>query len=343
MLATLTRLFPLWALLLSVLAYYTPTTFTPIGPWVTTLLMLIMFGMGVHLKLEDFKRVLSRPAPVAAGIFLHYLVMPLAAWLLALLFHMPPELSAGMVLVGSVASGTASNVMIFLAKGDVALSVTISSVSTLVGVVATPLLTRLYVDAHIQVDVMGMLLSILQIVVIPIALGLIVHHLLPKVVKAVEPFLPAFSMVCILAIISAVVAGSAAHIASVGLVVIIAVILTLLVCLAGTGADVCLVLMNPPAVRWRSRWGCRTPAWRPRWVKFTSARWRRCRARCSPSGITCPVRCWPGTGQESPSPKKPTSAECDTSGRRPGRVPALVAIQGISKIFIAVHWVLWSD
>ncbi len=79
MLATLTRLFPLWALLLSVLAYYTPTTFTPIGPWVTTLLMLIMFGMGVHLKLEDFKRVLSRPAPVAAGIFLHYLVMPLAA------------------------------------------------------------------------------------------------------------------------------------------------------------------------------------------------------------------------------------------------------------------------
>ncbi|HHE0000953.1 TPA: ketopantoate/pantoate/pantothenate transporter PanS, partial [Klebsiella pneumoniae] len=115
--------------------------------------------------------------------------------------------------------------MIFLAKGDVALSVTISSVSTLVGVVATPLLTRLYVDAHIQVDVMGMLLSILQIVVIPIALGLIVHHLLPKVVKAVEPFLPAFSMVCILAIISAVVAGSAAHIASVGLVVIIAVIL----------------------------------------------------------------------------------------------------------------------
>ena len=180
-----------------------------------------MFGMGVHLKVDDFKRVLSRPAPVAAGMFLHYLVMPLAAWLLAMAFKMPPDLSAGMVLVGSVASGTASNVMIYLAKGDVALSVTISSVSTLVGVVATPLLTRLYVDAHIQVDVMGMLLSILQIVVIPIALGLIV----PRVVKAVEPYLPAFSMVCILAIISAVVAGSASHIASVGFVVIIAVVL----------------------------------------------------------------------------------------------------------------------
>ena len=140
-------------------------------------------------------------------------------------FKMPPDLSAGMVLVGSVASGTASNVMIYLAKGDVALSVTISSVSTLVGVIATPLLTRLYVDAHIQVDVMGMLLSILQIVVIPIALGLVIHHLFPRVVKAVEPYLPAFSMVCILAIISAVVAGSASHIASVGFVVIVAVVL----------------------------------------------------------------------------------------------------------------------
>ena len=219
MLSVITRLFPIWALLLSVLAYYTPATFTGIGPWVATLLMLIMFGMGVHLKIDDFKRVLSRPTPVAAGIFLHYLVMPLAAWLLAMAFKMPPDLSAGMVLVGSVASGTASNVMIYLAKGDVALSVTISSV------IATPLLTRLYVDAHIQVDVMGMLLSILQIVVIPIALGLVIHHLFPRVVKAVEPYLPAFSMVCILAIISAVVAGSASHIASVGFVVIVAVVL----------------------------------------------------------------------------------------------------------------------
>ncbi|STQ78361.1 bile acid transporter [Hafnia alvei] len=129
MLATFTRLFPLWAVLLSITAYFTPTTFTGIGPYVSPLLMLIMFTMGVTLKIDDFKRVLSRPAPVAAGIFLHYLVMPLAAFLLAKAFHMSPDLSAGMVLVGSVASGTASNVMIYLARGDVALSVTISSFS----------------------------------------------------------------------------------------------------------------------------------------------------------------------------------------------------------------------
>ncbi|UMX63796.1 hypothetical protein MJ588_02070 [Klebsiella pneumoniae] len=273
--------------------------------------MLIMFGMGVHLKLEDFKRVLSRPAPVAAGIFLHYLVMLLAAWPLALLFHMPPELSAGMVPVGGVASGTASNVMIFLAKRDVALSVTISSVSTLVGVAVTIAAhPSAMPDAHIQVDVMGMLpVAFCRLWSFPSRWDRLVHHLPPKVVKAVEPNLLAFSMVCILAIISAVAVGSAAHIASVGLVVIIAVIpcITLLVCLAGTGADVCLVLMNPPAVRWRSRWGCRTPARRPRWVKFTLARWRRCQARCSPSGHN-PVRPAAGRvnyrGQESFIAKK---------------------------------------
>lgn len=225
MLATVTRLFPLWAVLLSVAAYYTPTTFTGMGPYVPYLLMLIMFGMGVTLNVGDFKRVLTRPAPVIAGTFLHYLVMPLAAWGLAKLFHMPPDLAAGMILVGSVASGTASNVMIYLAKGDVALSVTISSVSALVGVFATPLLTKLYVDTHIQVDVVGMLLSIVKIVVVPISLGLVIHHTMNGVVKRVEPYLPAFSMVCILLIISAVVAGSQSYIGSVGLMVILAVIL----------------------------------------------------------------------------------------------------------------------
>lgn len=225
MLANITRLFPLWAILLSVLAYFTPGLFLPIGPWVSELLMLIMFAMGVTLSIDDFKRVITRPAPVLAGTFLHYFVMPLAAWGLAKLFHMPPDLAAGMILVGSVASGTASNVMIYLAKGDVALSVTISSVSALVGVVATPLLTRLYVDTHIQVDIAGMLWSIIEIVLIPIGLGLIVHHSATRLVNKAEPYLPAFSMVCILLIISAVVAGSRAFIGSVGLVVIAAVIL----------------------------------------------------------------------------------------------------------------------
>ncbi|MEY0933411.1 bile acid:sodium symporter family protein [Providencia rettgeri] len=225
MLSKVTRLFPLWALLLSIFAYYTPNSFTGISPFISYLLMLIMFTMGVTLRISDFKRVVTRPAPVIICTFIHYLIMPLAAWLLAKAFDMPADLAVGMILVGSVASGTASNVMIYLARGDVALSVTISSVSTLVGVFATPLLTLLYADTSISVNVMGMLLSILQIVIIPIIAGLVIHHLFSEIVKKIEPSLPSLSMICILAIISAVVAGSQSHIASVGFMVAIAVVL----------------------------------------------------------------------------------------------------------------------
>ncbi|WP_186047843.1 ketopantoate/pantoate/pantothenate transporter PanS [Burkholderia gladioli] len=225
MLARVTRLFPLWAVLISLAAYFSPASFSPVAPHVTALLTLIMLSMGVTLSLADFRRVFTRPAPVIAGIVLHYLVMPLAAWALARLLRMPPDLTAGMVLVGSVASGTASNVMIYLARGDVALSVTISALSTLVGVFATPLLTRLYVDASIAVDVHGMLMSILQIVALPIVVGLIVNHLLRRAVNAIEPYLPLVSMVSILLIIAAVVAGTRNSIASVGLIVMVGVVL----------------------------------------------------------------------------------------------------------------------
>jgi BASS family bile acid:Na+ symporter len=225
MLARVTRLFPLWAVLVSVAAYFSPASFSGVAPHVTTLLTIIMLAMGVTLSASDFLRVFTRPAPVIAGIVLHYLVMPLAAWVIAKALRMPPDLTAGMVLVGSVASGTASNVMIYLARGDVALSVTISALSTLVGVFATPLLTRLYVDASIVVDVRGMLMSILQIVALPIVVGLAVNHLLRKLVRKIEPILPLVSMVAIVLIIGAVVGGTQKSIASVGLVVMVGVVL----------------------------------------------------------------------------------------------------------------------
>jgi bile acid:Na+ symporter, BASS family len=225
MLARLTRLFPLWAVLVSIAAYSAPSSVAGIAPHVTTLLTVIMLSMGVTLSVDDFRRVFTRPAPVVAGIVLHYLVMPLAAWVIARVLRMPPDLTAGMVLVGSVASGTASNVMIYLARGDVALSVTISALSTLVGVFATPLLTRLYVDASIAVDVHGMLMSILQIVALPIVIGLVVNHLFGRFVRRIEWLLPLISMVSILLIIAAVVGGTQKSIATVGLVVALGVVL----------------------------------------------------------------------------------------------------------------------
>lgn len=221
----LTRLFPLWAILCAIIAYFSPNTFLPIRPRTSHLLMFVMFTMGVTLSINDFKRVVTKPKAVIICTLLHYIVMPLTALILSKLFTMRPELLVGMVLVGSVASGTASNVMIYLAKGDVALSVTISSVSTLVGVVVTPILTLLLVGTTVEVPVWNMLMHIIQIVLIPIILGLIVHHFLYSIVKKCERFLPLMSMICILLIICIVVAGSHDLIGQVGITVIFAVII----------------------------------------------------------------------------------------------------------------------
>lgn len=225
MTAWITRLFPLWAVALSAIAYRCPGAFTPLLPHTGLMLGLIMFTMGLTLTAADFRRVLQRPAPVAAGIGLHYLVMPAAAWGLARAFHMPPDLTAGMVLVGSVASGTASNVIIYLAGGDVALSVTVSALSTVVGVFATPLLARLYIDASISVDMAGMLVGIVQIVILPIALGLGAHRLASARIARIERWLPLCAMIAIVLLIAAIVAGSRAHLATLGAVVCIAVML----------------------------------------------------------------------------------------------------------------------
>ena len=221
----LTRLFPLWAVVFASAAYLFPAGFTPAVPYVTYLLALIMFAAGVTLRVADFRRVITRPGPVLAGLGLHYLIMPLAAWAIAHALGMPPELAAGMILVGSVASGTSSTVMVFLSGGDVALSVTISALSTLVGVVATPLLTRLYVSAGITVDVWGLLFSIVQVVAVPVLLGLAINHLTPRLVRAVAPALPVVSMAAILLIIAAVVAVTQPTIAAVGPLVAVGVVL----------------------------------------------------------------------------------------------------------------------
>ncbi|WP_335904911.1 bile acid:sodium symporter family protein [Acidisphaera sp. L21] len=211
--------------MIAVAAYLFPEWFRPLLPYVTGLLTVVMFGMGITLTFGDFRRVIVQPAPVIAGVVIHYIVMPLAAFLLARGLHMQPELTTGMILVGSVASGTGSTLMVFLAKGDVALSITISAMSTLVGIVATPLLTRLYVDAAVPVDVGGMLLSILQIVALPVAAGLLLNQFAAGFVRRVEPVLPFVSIIAILAIIGAVVAGSQASIATVGPIVAVGVVL----------------------------------------------------------------------------------------------------------------------
>ncbi|MCT6882365.1 MAG: bile acid:sodium symporter family protein, partial [Snodgrassella alvi] len=202
-----------------------PAVFAPLKPYISEMLMLVMLSMGMTLKIADFTRVLKRPAPIVAGIGLHYLIMPLAAWLIARLLNMSPELQAGMVLVGCVASGTASNVMVFLSKGDVALSVTISALSTVVGIFATPLLAKLYIAASIAVPVVNMLKEILLIVALPIAIGVGINYFIPQQVKKIVPSLPLITMCVIILVLATVVSLSSDKIGIETAIVVFGVIL----------------------------------------------------------------------------------------------------------------------
>lgn len=221
----MTRLFPVWAILMTVAAILYPVPFLRLVPIITPLLAFIMFTMGISLTVRDFSRIVRRPYPVLAGVGLHYLVMPLAAWAIAHLLGMPPGLATGMILVGCVSSGTASNVMIFLSKGDVALSISISALSTLVGIIATPLLTRLYVSEGISVDSWGLFRSIITMVVLPILAGVVVNTFCQRTVRRIEFALPSVAMVSILLIIGCVVAGAGPSLAQAGPLLMLGVIL----------------------------------------------------------------------------------------------------------------------
>ncbi|WP_419307273.1 bile acid:sodium symporter family protein [Chromohalobacter israelensis] len=218
------RLFPVWAILLAVIAAFEPEFFTGLAGYIKTLLVIIMFAMGLTLTKEDFVRVVKTPKPIAVGVLLQFLVMPLAALLVSRVLGLSPELTIGMVLVGATAGGTSSNVMTWLAGGHVALSVSMTMVSTLISVVATPLITLLLLGQSIDVPVLGMLLSIAQLVVAPIVLGVVIHHLLGTHIQRVEPALATLAMAAIVLIIAIVVALNAGRLSTLGPVVALAVI-----------------------------------------------------------------------------------------------------------------------
>ena len=189
------------------------------------LLGVVMFGMGLTLNLRDFKIVFSRPKDVIIGCLAQFTIMPLLAWGLARAFQLDEALALGVVLVGCCPGGTASNVITYLAKGDLALSVGMTGVSTLLAPLLTPLLTWALAGKSVEVDVGGMLLSILWVVIVPIAVGLIVKWLWPKFTERLADYLPAFSSVCIALIVAIIIAANADKLMSGGLVIIVVVML----------------------------------------------------------------------------------------------------------------------
>lgn len=229
----ITRLFPLWVILTALAAFFMPVPFVPVAAYLTPLFAAVMLSMGLTLTVADFTYVLSRPAAVIAGVALHYLIMPLAAFGLSRLFGLDAELSAGMILVGSVASGTASTLIVYIARGDVALSVTVGVFSTLASVILTPLWTSLLTASSIQLDAVDMSKTIALTLVLPVLVGTATAHVFPRIAAAINRWTPLISMAAILLIIASIVAKSGSALSHIGPALIIAVMLHNLIGLAG--------------------------------------------------------------------------------------------------------------
>jgi BASS family bile acid:Na+ symporter len=217
--------FAIWVLLFAILAFFFPPQFRWIAPYIVPLLGIIMFGMGLTLSKNDFAEVFKRPGTVLIGVLGQFIIMPGLAWILCTVLQLPPEIAVGVILVGCCPGGTASNVMTFLARGDVALSVAVTSVTTLLAPLVTPALIYLLASQWLEVSASAMFWSIVQVVILPIVLGIMAQSLLRDKVKACVAVLPLVSVVAIVAIVAAVVAGSQQRIATSGLQIFAVVVL----------------------------------------------------------------------------------------------------------------------
>jgi BASS family bile acid:Na+ symporter len=223
--AVVGKTFSLWVLLFAALGFFVPQAFVGYKSWIAPLLGIVMFGMGLTLSTEDFRDVFRRPKDVAIGVVGHYLIMPGIAYVLAVALRLPPEIAVGVILVGCCPSGTASNVMTFLSRGDVALGVSIGAVSTLIAPFATPALVSLLAGAWMHINTTSLFLDIVQVVILPIALGIVAKTLFRRQAAASVQALPLVSTVAIVLIIAIIVALNQSKLLTNGLLMFVAVIL----------------------------------------------------------------------------------------------------------------------
>ena len=223
---TIARYMSVVILLATVLSLVFPAPFRAIDTWwINPMIGIIMFGMGLTMSASDFRVLLLRPRDVFAGCCVQYAVMPSVAWLLVRLFRLPDDVALGVILVGCCPSGSASNVITYLAKGDLALSVGITACSTILAPLVTPALVLLLAGATVHVDAAGMLLSILYIVIVPIVTGLLVQRFLPHLTQCATAFLPGFSTLMIALVVMVIVGHTGSHLMSGGFVVVLVVML----------------------------------------------------------------------------------------------------------------------
>ncbi|MCX4186553.1 bile acid:sodium symporter family protein [Methylophaga sp. OBS4] len=210
---------------MSALAWWQPQWFVFAKPAILPLLALIMFAMGLTLTVNDFKRVLKMPGVIVLGTLLQFGLMPLLAWMIAAGLKLEPLLAAGLILVGACSGGTASNVITYLARGNVALSITLTAVSTLLAVVMTPWLSWLYIDTAIAVPVWSMLKTILWLVILPVVSGVLINQFFHRFVKPVQRMCPLIAVLAIVLIIAIIVALNQPRLAGISSILLLAVMM----------------------------------------------------------------------------------------------------------------------
>lgn len=218
-------LFPVLILLGGLCGMLMPQAFLGLSSWINPLLMVIMFCMGLTLTMPDFALVFKNPLPVLCGVAAQFIIMPSMGWLVATMLQLEPALAAGLILVGCAPGGTASNVVSYLARGNVALSVAMTSVSTLLAPLLTPALALWLAGHYMPVDAGSMAISVVEIVLIPVVLGIFLRMLFNRFVDKVSGALPWLSVLAITFVVTVIVAGSARTIVTAGLLVLVAVVL----------------------------------------------------------------------------------------------------------------------
>ena len=245
----LTRFMGVIIIAFSALALWQPWIFSWVAPHISAMLGIIMLGMGMTLHWQDFSHVLRHPRDLGLGLVVQFGCMPLLAFALCHVFALPPELAMGMILVGTAPGGTASNVLTFIARGDVAFSVAMTAAATLVSLLLPPPLTWLLGGVWVPVDMGGLFWSIVKIVLVPVLLGLLLHHFQRGLVDRLMPFLPLASALVITLVIAGIIAVNAQNILSAGPAIFAAVIAHNLLGLAVGWFAACRLRFAPPRRR----------------------------------------------------------------------------------------------
>lgn len=221
-----TNLYPIWLIIATAIGLLHPPTFVWFNPWVVTALGFVMFNMGLSLSADDFRGLRQMPGSVAVGFVLHYTIMPLSGWLIARWLKLDPQFAVGLILVASCPCGTASNLMTYLARGNLALSVCLTMISTMLAFIMTPLWCQKLAGHYVPVNAVDMSLSTLKIVVVPVLAGGVVNYFAPAFVRVIKPWGQVMAVIAFLFVTGGIVAKDAsAVIANAGILIIAATLL----------------------------------------------------------------------------------------------------------------------